>query len=166
MSPLIDDSQTHLDPDYNIYRHGSYFCGRLSIRTALLVAAGSVTKLGVGEAEGYVALKTVMRDAESLLVNANKLDPADAGGLLTKAGRALTKHNPTSRPGSVFPIPTGNPQAINELANKVASEILRDTKRSVTPSADGGVFFVRSMLYSNGGLKFNFDGSFVGFLEP
>ncbi len=57
MSPLIDNTETHLDPDYNTYRHASYFCGRLSIRTALLVAAGSVTKLGVGEAEGYVAVK-------------------------------------------------------------------------------------------------------------
>ena len=85
-----------------------------------------------------------------------------AGGPLTVAGRALAKHNPVSRPGSAFPLPTGNPAAINELAHEVVGEIL---------SHPGTIKIARGSVYDiaapdGRGLRFNSVGTLKGFLEP
>ena len=84
------------------------------------------------------------------------------GGPMTVAGRALAKHNPVSRPGSAFPVPTGNPAAINELAHEVVSGIL--SNRASLCRERGNV---RDIIAPNGcGLRFHTDGTLKGFLEP
>ncbi len=84
------------------------------------------------------------------------------GGPLTVAGRALAKHNPISRPGSAFPIPTGNPAAVNDLAHEVVGEILSNPGTVKIPR--GGVYDI--VAPDGRGLRFNADGTLKGFLEP
>ena len=84
------------------------------------------------------------------------------GGPLTVAGRALAKHNPVSRAGSVFPIPAGNPAAINNTAHEVVAEIVSEL---------GTIRVERGRVYDliapdGRGLRFHADGTLKGFLEP
>lgn len=83
-------------------------------------------------------------------------------GSLTVAGRALTKHNSLSRPGSVFPVPIGDPAAINLLAQEVVAALLSDP---------GTVRVNRGNVYDlvapdGRGLRFQANGALKGFLEP
>lgn len=83
-------------------------------------------------------------------------------GPLTVAGRALTKHNPVSRPESAFPAPRGGPDAVNELAHDIVGGILSE------PDA---VLILRGRIFDivapdGRGLRFYEDGSFKGLLEP
>ena len=85
-----------------------------------------------------------------------------AGGPLTVAGRALAKHNPLSRPGSVFPIPKGSPADINALAHEVVAAIL--SERSAVKTERGAIYDITA---PNGrGLRFHAAGALKGFLEP
>jgi len=85
-----------------------------------------------------------------------------AGGPLTVAGRALAKHNPISRAGSVFPVPTGNPATINEIAHEVVGEILSEIR---TVRVERGRVY--DIIAPDGrGLRFHVGGALKGFLEP
>ena len=93
---------------------------------------------------GYRAGKAVFRiakDTTKLIEASRMIDQADAGGLLTKAGRALAKHG--NREITVFPRPTGSPANINAQADIVVNEILNDSSRAITYSADEAVFSIR-----------------------
>lgn len=85
-----------------------------------------------------------------------------AGGPLTAAGRALAKHNPLSRPGSVFPVPKGSPADINTLAHEVVAEILSNT--ATVKTERGAVYDI--MASDRRGLRFHATGALKGFLEP
>ena len=85
-----------------------------------------------------------------------------AGGPLTVAGRALAKHNPLSRPGSVFPIPKGSPADINTLAHEVIGVILSDG--ATVKTERGAVYDITAP--DRRGLRFHAGGALKGFLEP
>jgi len=83
-------------------------------------------------------------------------------GPLTVAGRALAKHNPLSRPGSIFPVPTGDPATINLLAQEVVAALLSDPD---TVKVDRGNVY--DLIAPDGrGLRFQADRTLKGFLEP
>jgi hypothetical protein len=90
----------------------------------------------------------------------NALDPKDAGGRLTKIGRALGKHAP--RPGSAYPKPTGSPEAINEQGEDVLGDILGDTRLERIDR--GGRIDYK--IPGGCGAAINPDGTFSGLLEP
>lgn len=85
-----------------------------------------------------------------------------AGGPLTAAGRALAKHNPLSRPGSVFPVPKGNPVDINMQAHEVVAGILSD--KATVRTKRGAVYDITAP--DRRGLRFHAAGALKGFLEP
>ena len=85
-----------------------------------------------------------------------------AGGPLTAAGRALAKHNPLSRPGSVFPTPKGSPADINKLAHEVVATILSDG--ATVKTERGAVYDITAP--DRRGLRFHAAGALKGFLEP
>lgn len=83
-------------------------------------------------------------------------------GPLTVAGRALTKHNPAVRPGSAYPVPLGDPDAVNDLAHEVIGSILFGPNTVLIPR--GRIF---DIVASDGrGLRFYEDWTFKGLLEP
>jgi hypothetical protein len=91
-----------------------------------------------------------------------ELDPADKGGELTKAGRNGQKHG--SRPGSVFPTPTGDAESKNKQGQEVLEDIVNDPD-STTKKGNrfGGV----NVIAPDGkGAAFDSEGKFQGFLEP
>ena len=85
-----------------------------------------------------------------------------AGGPLTAAGRALAKHNPLSRPGSIFPVPKGKPADINELAHEVVASIL--SEGATVKTERGAVYDITAP--DRRGLRFHAAGALKGFLEP
>jgi hypothetical protein len=113
-----------------------------------------------------VLLIKISSDIPALLKAGNEIDPVDSNALLTKAGRALTKHNSVSRPGSVFTATFGNQSQINAQADKILSDILNDPNKSVKFQPGGEVFDITSSKYGNGGVRFFSDGSMKTFIEP
>jgi filamentous hemagglutinin len=90
------------------------------------------------------------------------IDPADRGGEMTTAGRALQKHG--SRPGSAFPQATGNPSQMNEQGQGVLEEILNSPGATVK---EGNRFGGIDVVAPDGrGARFDANGGLRGFLEP
>ena len=91
---------------------------------------------------------------------------------LSYAGRAYQKHNPLSRPGSVFPRPPprgGNPMW-NRTGQNIVDDILNNPRSSVVRMHDrpewGRVIEIRGGQYG-GGVRYKYDtGELLGFLEP
>lgn len=87
---------------------------------------------------------------EDLLASARQLDPADAGGQLTRAGRAYAKHS------KLFPPVTGGPAAFNEAGQKAVEDILSNpaTKEDVMR---GGRFAGGELFIAPNGIGAVFD---------
>jgi hypothetical protein len=90
-----------------------------------------------------------------------ELDLADKGGELTKAGRAGQKHG--SRPGSAFPVATGDAESKNNQGQGILEGIVNDPDATSEGNQRGG-----TDVYSpeGRGARFNEEGNFTGFLEP
>jgi hypothetical protein len=104
--------------------------------------------------------------ANDLSKSGQKLDPADKGGNLTKAGRALDKHGVTSRDTGTFPEARGNPIEKNSLGQQELDKILQNpgSKSRMTPTMRGLRLDIRTP--SGQGVRFTTDGEFEGFLDP
>lgn len=89
----------------------------------------------------------------------------DRGGY-TLVGRALQKHG--SRPRSVFPKVTGNPDAFNKAGEEVLKKILTDPDliSSIRHHARFGKI-LECKVPGGYGARFSSDGkTFIGFIEP
>ncbi len=107
----------------------------------------------------------LLKDPEPLVNAATAADPADKGGLLTKAGGALQKH--TLRPGSRFPSISGNPSAVNQQAKEIVQSILSDPGKTAEFSETGRFGRTLDVYGSNGqGVRYSADGkTFIGFIN-
>ena len=93
---------------------------------------------------GIDALRTALTggtlSVDALLSSGAELDPADAGGQLTRAGRAYAKA------GEVFGTTSGGPAAINEAGQSALQEILSNPETTVevtqTGRFAGGLTFI------------------------
>lgn len=110
-------------------------------------------------------ISAALRDTDRLVNAAIAADPADKGGLLTKAGRALQKHG--RRAGSTFPNAAGNPTALNQTAKDLVHAVLSDPARTAEFSQTGRFGKTLDIYGSNGqGLRYSADGkTFSGFIE-
>jgi RHS repeat-associated protein len=99
-----------------------------------------------------------------LAESGRRIDPADASGRLTYAGRALAKHNQNSRSGSAFPPVSGGIESINQAGQNTLEIILSSPGSYAIPGNRFGGFDVRSS--SGAGARFDPLGQFRGFLEP
>jgi len=103
----------------------------------------------------------------NIVLMARKAAELDKGGVLTKAGRALSKHG--SRPNSAF-ISTLRMSAseINQTARDVVEDILTHPQSTLVMSVRaryGGEVF--DVIAPDGrGLRYGSDGRFIGLLEP
>jgi len=75
--------------------------------------------------------------------------------------RALEKHG--SRPRSVFPCATGNVAAKNAQGQAALDDILNNLSRTSTNRYGGLDYYGGSR---GGGVRFDAQGNFIGFLEP
>ena len=121
--------------------------------------AGTMTVVAASKAGNFLKLSA------KLLRAANKLDPADKGGLLTKAGRALQKHG--GRQGSKFPPARGSPQQINAQALEIVRGVLNNPARQVQKVPHPRFGEVLQVVAPGGrGLQFTADGKkLIGFLN-
>jgi filamentous hemagglutinin len=102
------------------------------------------------------------RSLEDLSNAGRQVDPADRGGEITTAGRALQKHG--SRPDSAFPSAKGNPSQMNDQGQEVLDGILKSPGATVK---DNNRFGGIDVIAPDGrGARFDADGRFRGFLEP
>lgn len=131
---------------------------------------------GSGNGQGKPSLTETFNESSRMLNQrriadlseaAKRIDPADAGGRLTKAGRALQKHQAGAREGSgAFPKALGNPQAINSQGQKIVDEILNN-KNSVVKFQNGRFGTHIHVISPDGrGLDYTPTGELNGFLEP
>lgn len=96
---------------------------------------------------------------------AGRIDPTDAGGALTKAGRAAQKHG--DRSGSAFLALKGNPSALNEAGQATVDDILTVPGSHVTKRTTGRYGEVVEVRAPDGrGVRYDREGNFIGFLEP
>lgn len=99
---------------------------------------------------------------------AQEIDPADRGRVLTRAGRALQKHG--GRPGSAFPRPQGNPQAINAHGQHLLEEIMDDPELLVFLMNEhrryGKSFHAFTRNGTSKGASFYPKHNMIGFREP
>jgi len=72
-------------------------------------------------------------DLDALSASGKDLDPADAGGQLTRAGRAYAKH------ANLFPQVTGGPAALNKAGHDALDEILTNPG-TIRGTMQGGNF--------------------------
>jgi filamentous hemagglutinin len=99
-------------------------------------------------------------DVDKLIEASKVLDKGD----LTLAGRALQKHG--NREGSSFPSAQGNPNKINEQAQKIVLDILNNP-HTVIEKNTGRFGQVVDIIAPDGrGLRYSTDGKLIGFLEP
>lgn len=101
---------------------------------------------------------------EDLSESGKALDPADKCGKLSKAGRALAKHNPAKggkRADEPYPPATGTPEQINDQGQQILDDILNDPNKTVLKNPNGS-FEVQS---GNQGARFDPAGNFTGFLK-
>lgn len=98
---------------------------------------------------------------DQLIKAGNAIDPSDASGTMTKAGRALEKHG--SRPGSSFPRAIGDVAAKNSQGAVVLSDVLRTVGTIVKPNRFGGSDYLAP---DGRGARFDQNEDFMGFLEP
>jgi RHS repeat-associated protein len=116
----------------------------------------------------YIADTVLQAVAINILSDsASQLDPADKGKRFTKAGRALTKHNPVKRPGSPFPTPKGTPEEINRMAQDVVDDILNNPGSTLVERHHafyGDIIEIRAP--DGRGLRYTASGDFIGFLDP
>jgi RHS repeat-associated protein len=98
------------------------------------------------------------RSLDDLLSSGEELDPADAGGQLTRAGRALAKAS------EVFGKTSGSPSAINAAGQEALKEILTNPG-TVKGVMSGGHFAGGVRFVSPGGMGavFGPDGTFEYF---
>ena len=122
--------------------------------TELPMFGGTIKKAGnVAKAVGKV-------DVDKLIEASKVLDKGD----LTLAGRALQKHG--NREGSSFPSAQGNPNKINEQAQKIVLDILNNP-HTVIEKNTGRFGQVVDIIAPDGrGLRYSTDGKLIGFLEP
>jgi uncharacterized protein RhaS with RHS repeats len=73
-------------------------------------------------------------EIEAMSRSGQEIDPADRGGELTRAGRALQKHG--GRPDSAFPGPSGNAQQMNQAGQRTLDGILRNPGSHVRGGAE------------------------------
>jgi filamentous hemagglutinin len=105
-------------------------------------ALGLALLIGTGGIGDLVEALGATGDAEvsDLLASGAEADPADAGGQLTRAGRAYAKA------GEVFGTTSGGPAAINEAGQDALNEILSNPGTEVesvtTGRFEGGLRFV------------------------
>jgi hypothetical protein len=99
-----------------------------------------------------------------LAESGRRIDPADASGRLTYAGRALAKHNQSSRSGSAFPPVSGGTASINQAGQNTLEIILSSPGSYAISGNRFGGFDVRSS--SGTGARFDPLGQFRGCLEP
>jgi hypothetical protein len=118
------------------------YCGSLSWAYGVGSGFGFAGSAVAGGA-GLDALRAVLGGStlsvDALLSSGAELDPADAGGQLTRAGRAYAKA------GEVYGPTSGGPAAVNEAGQSALREILTNPGTSVQPVQAGN--FV-------GGLRF------------
>jgi len=95
---------------------------------------------------------------EDLAASGRELDPADAGGLLTRAGRAYAKA------GEVFGPTSGGPAAVNQAGQQALEDILGNPGTTETVM-QGGNFAGGSRFVSPEGIGavFGPDGTFQYF---
>jgi hypothetical protein len=127
---LSDDVANALSPGASCTVAGS------GIDEAIGAAAITVASLGAGSVfEGGTSV-------DRLLASGAELDPADAGGQLTRAGRAFAKA------GEVFGPTSGGPPAINEAGQSALQGILTNSATTVeavqTGRFAGGLRFISS----------------------
>lgn len=101
------------------------------------------------------------KSIDELIEAGNVIDPSDALGTMTKAGRALEKHG--SRPGSAFPQVTGDVAAKNSQGAAALSDILRSAGAVGKPNRFGGFDYFAP---DGRGARFDHNEGFTGFLEP
>ena len=84
---------------------------------------------------------------------------------LTKAGRGLMKHG--YRDGSVFPKPVGTPAQINEHGQKILESILKHPdRRDIVGEYEKFGKVLDIYAPGIGGVRYNANNEFIGFLEP
>ena len=90
----------------------------------------------------------------------------DKGGF-TAAGRSLTKHGASARPGnSLFPAAKGNPAAINRQAQDLVDEILTNPGTKAINSHRGRFGNTVEYVAPDGrGVVFDSNGKFLFFRE-
>ena len=122
-------------------------------------ASGALTVVAASKASNFLKLN------EKLLRAAAKLDPADKGGVLTKAGRALQKH--AQRPDSPYPPVQGGPQQINAQAQEIVRGILNNpaAQFQTAPHRQFGKV-LQITAPGRRGLQYTADGkTLIGFLS-
>jgi hypothetical protein len=106
---------------------------------------------------------TVNTDLDDMSKAGSEPDPADKGGKLTRAGRAIDKHGKGARPGSSkFPPAQGSPETRNKIGQEQLDDILTDPDSTTTDLGRGG----KQVTAPDGrAARFNPDGTFDGFVE-
>ena len=101
-----------------------------------VIGAAAITVASLGEGSFFDGGTSINR----LLASGAELDPADAGGQLTRAGRAYAKA------GEVFGPTSGGPAAINEAGQSALEGILTNPATTVervqTARFAGGIRFI------------------------
>lgn len=139
--------------------------------TALSIAAGlGLNKFGtIGQIRAldkFVSKrvgteKIVGFTIDDLSKGASVMDKAG----LTKAGRALQKHG--DRAGSIFPKATGDAASKNAQGQQVVDNILNDSTKTIVQQNTGRFGQVIDIVSPNGlGIRYDSDGTLIGFLEP
>jgi len=127
---------------------------------AAVIVSNAIDKgTGSGAEKPAASAPRPLTDAEKKALGEAGKAP-DKGGR-TKAGRAAEKHG--SRPGSVFPPTSGNPEAINDQGQGTLEGILGEEGSTVEVDDNGRT----TVTAPDGrGVRFNPDGSMSGFREP
>jgi hypothetical protein len=131
-----------------------------AIRSVLGANAAHLLSRGL-----YLQVGNVGVDLAPLARSGRQLDPADRGGKLTYAGRALQKHGQGQRPNEVSPFPAvrGNPQNINRIGQQQLDEILSHPQSAIVRGSgrrNSGV----DIVHPDGRIaRFDEFGNMVGF---
>lgn len=92
----------------------------------------------------------------------SQLDPTDASGQLTRAGRALQKHS--NRPNSSFPPTNGSPTNWNNAGQRELDNIIENPNSSIRYGNRHNGYDI--IIPSGKGAAFDSRSIFRGFLEP
>jgi len=123
-----------------------------SVETTVGTIVGMGLDLGLGGEEDGAAL------LERLSASGAELDPVDAGGQLTRAGRALAKAT------EVFGPTSGAPAAINEAGQEALDDILTNPGTTVETMTGGRFAGGLKFVSPDGiGAVFSSDGTFQYF---
>ena len=127
------------------------------------IGGAATTVVGGELLGGLVRGVRLGTSVDRLIASGSELDPADAGGQLTRAGRAYAKA------GEVFGPTSGGPSAINEAGQSTLQEILTNPATTIvrTPAGRfaGGLTFISP---DGVGVVYGLDGTlqYMGRMSP